>query len=171
MPIIAGMSEDDHSRPAPPKDRTAAELGRRGGRKGGAMRAAGMTKEQLVEAAREAARARWARVAYQQMRSNVLPNEAAEEAEQHGTRTPKPFVFTLTPEEALEITEARGAGGHQTLHRRLVAELARGDRTILFTDAQLGELIRYMTRYGSGGFQDRLRKAFDRSLKELMGWE
>jgi len=138
--------------------------------KGGAQRAANMTKEQRAEAAREAAKARWARVAYQHTLSNAPPREATEEEERRGGRTPSPFVFRLTPEEANEIAEAHGSGGHQTLHRRLTAELARGDLTILFTDAQLGELIRYMTRYQSGGFQSRLHRAFDRSLKQLLGW-
>ena len=157
--------------PSRPKNRAAAELGRRGGMKGGAARAANMTEEERKEAAREAARARWARVAYQQTQSNAPPDDAADEEEQRSGRTPKPFAFTLTQEEAAAIADARGSGGFQTLHRRLVSELARGDRTILFTDAQLGELIRCMTRYGRGTFQTRLRIAFGRPLKELLELE
>jgi len=166
------MTNDDQP-PGPaarPKDRAAAELGRRGGTKGGAVRAARMTQEERTDAAREAAKARWARIAYQNTLSNSPPGDREAE-ERRGGRTPKPFVFTLREEEAAEIGEARGTGGHQTLHRRLVSELARGDLTILFTDAQLGELIRYMTRYESGGFQDRLRRAFGRSLEELLRLE
>lgn len=165
------MPDDDAPPKSPGKNRAAAELGRKGGMKGGAQRAANMTKEERAEAAREAARARWARIAYQHTLTNSPPNEATEEQEQHNGRTPKPFVFTLRPEEAVALEEAHGTGGHQTLHRRLLKELAHGNLTILFTDAQLGELIRYMTRYQSGGFQGRLHRAFDRSLKELLGWE
>lgn len=41
------------------KDPAAVALGRKGGLKGGKARAAKMTPEQRVEAARKAARARW----------------------------------------------------------------------------------------------------------------
>lgn len=86
------------------------------------------------------------------------------------SREPKPFVFTLTFEEAQLITGAAGSGGHQELHRRITEELENNDNQVTFTDEQLGELIRYMTRYGSGGFQDRLRRAFNRSLADLLGF-
>ena len=43
------------------KDPLAVELGRRGGKKGGRARAAKMTPEERSEAARKAARARWAK--------------------------------------------------------------------------------------------------------------
>jgi hypothetical protein len=144
---------------SPPKNRAAAELGRRGGQKGGAIRAARMTQEERSESAREAATMRWAR---------VQPEGGADEATRRGGRPPKPFIFVLLPEEAREITEANGTGGHQSLHRRLVAELERGGLTIVLSDKQLGELIRYMTQYESGGFQGRLRRAFERSLRELL---
>jgi len=39
----------------------AVELGRRGGLKGGKARAAKMTKEERIESARKAAKARWAK--------------------------------------------------------------------------------------------------------------
>ncbi len=83
-------------------------------------------------------------------------------------RSAKPFVFTLLPNEVEELTSATDAGGHQSLHRRLLAELRNGNNEVTFTDEQLGELIRYMTRYGSGGFQSRLRRAFARSLGDLL---
>jgi hypothetical protein len=86
------------------------------------------------------------------------------------TREPRPFRFELTAPEADEIRNAVGSGGQQTLHRRLVEELDANDGTITFDDQELGTLIRYMTQYGSGGFQDRLHAAFDRSLKGLLGW-
>ena len=41
------------------KDPAAVELGRRGGKKGGKVRAERMTPEERSEAARRAARARW----------------------------------------------------------------------------------------------------------------
>jgi hypothetical protein len=83
-------------------------------------------------------------------------------------RQPKPFTFTLTDPEIAELTGPVGEGGHQSLHRRLLDELANGP-TVTFDDAELGELIRYMTQYGSGGFQGRLYRAFIRSLKEQLG--
>jgi len=43
------------------KNAAAVELGRKGGLKGGKARAASMTPEQRKEAARRAARARWAK--------------------------------------------------------------------------------------------------------------
>ena len=46
--------------PVPAKDPAAVELGRKGGLKGGKARAARMTAEERSEAARRAARARWA---------------------------------------------------------------------------------------------------------------
>lgn len=94
----------------------------------------------------------------------------AEGRKRRMSREPKPFVFTLTFEEAQLITGAAGSGGHQELHRRITEELENNDNQVTFTDEQLGELIRYMTRYGSGGFQDRLRRAFNRSLADLLGF-
>jgi hypothetical protein len=43
------------------KDAAAVELGRRGGKKGGMLRAAALTPEQRAEAAKLAAQARWRR--------------------------------------------------------------------------------------------------------------
>jgi hypothetical protein len=154
----------DKTDPIPEKNPAAAELGRRGGMKGGATRAARMSQEERTASARQAAATRWARIAAQQGK----PDTIEETIPPPPGRAAKPFVFRLTPGEALEITEAAGTGGQQTLHRRMVDELARGNLTIVLTDTQLGELIRYMTRYGQGGFQNRLRMAFGRSLKELL---
>lgn len=61
-----------------------------------------------------------------------------------------------------------GQGGHQNLHARIRSELANGP-TVTFDDTEMGELIRYMTQYGSGGFQGRLRRAFVRSLCSQIG--
>ena len=51
----------EHDRPGPSEiSRVMAELGRRGGKIGGAARAAGMTSKQRSKAASLAAKARWA---------------------------------------------------------------------------------------------------------------
>ena len=83
-------------------------------------------------------------------------------------RQPRSFVFTLTAAETSELEPPSGQGGHQSLHARLRAELAAGP-TVSFDDQQMGELIRYMSQYGSGGFQGRLRRAFLRSLCDQIG--
>jgi hypothetical protein len=84
---------------------------------------------------------------------------------------PKPIEFTLTEEEAAAILDPHGEGGQQTLHQHLKDALKGGNRTLSFDDKHLGELIRYM-QYGwdkgRGGFQNRLHKAFARSLKERL---
>lgn len=84
-------------------------------------------------------------------------------------REAKLFVFELTDREAAELKVPVGSGGHQSLHRRLLEQLEQGN-TVTFTDQQLGALIRYMTQYEQGGFQGRLRKAFDRSLRKQLGF-
>lgn len=84
-------------------------------------------------------------------------------------KAPKPFEFHLTQAEADEINNAAGEGGHQSLHRKLVDQLKNGN-VIYLDDAGLGEVIRYMTQYKGGGFQGRLRNAFERSLKEQLGF-
>ena len=45
----------------PPKDPHAVALGRKGGKKGGAVRASRMTPEQRSAAAKKAAQARWSK--------------------------------------------------------------------------------------------------------------
>lgn len=160
------MPDEPTEPPASEKNPAAVALGRRGGRKGGAARAANMTPQERALAAKQAAEARWAKVAAERQR--WVGAEDEEEAELRGGRPPKPFRLTLTPEEALLITEARGQGGQQNLHRRLVEQLANGNLTIELDDKRFGELIRYMTRYGSGGFQSRLKHAFRAALKDLL---
>jgi hypothetical protein len=56
-----GQAEPTPEPVEPEKDPAAQSLGRRGGLKGGRARADSMTPEQRSEAARRAARARWAR--------------------------------------------------------------------------------------------------------------
>lgn len=65
--IATGDAEDDAKIPdddkaiAEGKDPAAVALGRKGGLKGGKARAAKMTDEERSEAARKAAKARWAK--------------------------------------------------------------------------------------------------------------
>jgi hypothetical protein len=141
----------------PEKNETAAELGRRGGLKGGLARAANMTPEARKEAARLAAEARWARI------------RAAGETLEKPNPDRGLFVFTLEPDEAAYITQTTiaGRGGLQSLQRKLQDQLSQGS-TVRFDNAGLGQLIRYMTQYRDGGFQGRLRNAFERSLRQLL---
>ena len=67
-----------------------------------------------------------------------------------------------------EMEAPAGQGGHQALHSRILEEL-KGGPIVTFDDEEMGELIRYMTQYGSGGFQARLRRAFIRSLCDQIG--
>ena len=80
----------------------------------------------------------------------------------------KPLTLTLTAAEAAELLAPAGAGGQQTFHQLIRDQLEDGNLTVSFDDDQLGKLIRYMTQYGPGGFQGRLRKAFKRPLLELI---
>jgi hypothetical protein len=60
--LIVDIATGDVEEPNPDEDKNpaAVELGRKGGLKGGKARAASLTPEQRREAARNAARARWA---------------------------------------------------------------------------------------------------------------
>jgi hypothetical protein len=60
--MAQAIADGDLPRTPDGKDPLAVALGRRGGLKGGPARAAKMTKKQLSESARNAARARWARL-------------------------------------------------------------------------------------------------------------
>ena len=80
----------------------------------------------------------------------------------------KPVTLVLTADEAADLLAPVGAGGQQGFQQQLIAQLQAGSLTMAFDDDQLGKLIRYMTQYGPGGFQGRLRKAFRRSLLELL---
>ena len=85
------------------------------------------------------------------------------------SRDARPFIFELTAPEIEQLvgTPVSGEGGLQNLQIRLQDELAKGP-FVSFTDAQLGQLIRYMTRYGGGGFEARLHRAFARSIYDLL---
>jgi hypothetical protein len=80
----------------------------------------------------------------------------------------RPIEVTLTEHEAAELLEPAGEGGHQGLHEQIRAQLDHGNRTLRLGDDLLGKIIRYMTQYGSGGFQGRLRRAFQRPLVQLL---
>lgn len=84
-------------------------------------------------------------------------------------RAAKPFEIDLHDCEVDLLKAAPDTGGHQALCRRLLADIQRGPgNRVTLTDEQMGELIRYLTRYGSAGFQARLRRAFARPLQELL---
>lgn len=61
--VRESVGEAPPNKPEPDKNQAAVELGRKGGRKGGKVRASRMTAEQRREAARKAAKARWAKKA------------------------------------------------------------------------------------------------------------
>ena len=153
---MSDQTDDPPNGRKPPaeKNRAAAELGRRGGKKGGAARAANMTPEERADAARLAAVARWSRIP----------------AEQRQRRNPDgaPFVFVLWPDEIALITQIDivGSGGLQSLLRKIRTQLETSN-TVEFDNAGLGQLIRYATRIGGGGFETRLRRAFARSFLDL----
>jgi hypothetical protein len=79
------------------------------------------------------------------------------------------FVIVLDDIERAYImdTPVNGQGGFQTFQRSLQAQL-ENSRTINLSDAGFGQLIRYSTRYGAGGAQDRLRRAFARYFRGLI---
>lgn len=81
---------------------------------------------------------------------------------------PRPFTIELTEVEIRELLVPSGDGGHQLLHDELRHQLVDGNRVVTLNDEQMGKLMRYMTQYGSGGFQGRLQRAFRRSLLTLI---
>lgn len=56
---MTGVVTGEIHEPEPPKESPAAELGRRGGKIGGKVRASRMTPKQRSAAAKKAAKARW----------------------------------------------------------------------------------------------------------------
>jgi hypothetical protein len=80
----------------------------------------------------------------------------------------RPITLTLTPDEAAELLAPAGDGGQQVFHQTIINQLQNGNLAVAFNDDQIGKLFRYMTQYGRGGFQSRLRKAFRRPLLELL---
>jgi hypothetical protein len=82
----------------------------------------------------------------------------------------QPFSFTLNAVEKEQITDypINGREGAQSLLRRLQEKIEASD-VLEFDNWELGQLIRYMTTHGEGGYETRLRKAFGRSLLDLFG--
>jgi hypothetical protein len=80
----------------------------------------------------------------------------------------RPIPLTLTADEAAQLLAPAGDGGQQIFQQQMIDQLQGGNLVVAFDDDQLGKLIRYMTQYGPGGFQGRLRKAFRRPLLELI---
>ena len=83
-------------------------------------------------------------------------------------KSAKPIVLVLEVDEAAQLLAPAGAGGQQVFHQEIIDQLQNGNLAVAFDDDQLGKLIRYMTQYGPGGFQSRLRKAFQRPLLALI---
>jgi hypothetical protein len=69
--IAAGTVEDKLREPKLGDDAPMSELGRRGGLKGGAARAAKLSSSQRKEIARKAAKSRWAAVSAKQSDGDV----------------------------------------------------------------------------------------------------
>jgi hypothetical protein len=79
------------------------------------------------------------------------------------------IALRLNAQEVAELQKAvRGAGGYQTLLRQLQPLLKRGG-WLTIDDNTLGRIVRSCA-YGSGGFQGRLRRAFRRSINDLLQW-
>jgi hypothetical protein len=83
----------------------------------------------------------------------------------------KTFRNNSDRREAEFLREPAGSGGQQQFHEEIRKQLSGGNLTLRFDDEHLGKLVRYMTQYGSGGFQGRLRKAFRRPLLDIIGKE
>lgn len=75
----------------------------------------------------------------------------------------------LTSSELAELSKSvNGHGGYQTLLLELQSQIG-SDGTLVLDDEQLGRVVR-MCRYGSGGFQGRLKAAFRAHVRTLMDW-
>lgn len=61
--VVAEATDENPADPYEGKDPAAVELGRKGGKKGGKIRAKNLTPERRSEIARQAAAARWKREA------------------------------------------------------------------------------------------------------------
>lgn len=127
---------------APEKNQAAAEMGRRGGKKGGAARAAKMTPEERAASARQAAKSRWAK-------PPTAMTSATEPAVEGEVMPPSPFakhrgVMTL---------------GDVPID---VYVLDTGDRVIsmrgavkAMTGKDAGNLVEYLSVQGLKGFVDK----------------
>jgi hypothetical protein len=79
-----------------------------------------------------------------------------------------PFVFVLTKEEIDAIGEPVGEGGQQDFRQMLLDQLADEQQTVTLGDEDFARLVRLITR-GQGGHQNRMRRAFIRSIREMLG--
>lgn len=76
-------------------------------------------------------------------------------------------TFTLDQSEAAELMKPlNGSGGFQSFGRKLQARLDKGSNDIALTDSELGRIVRHM-KYDAGTFQNRLRDAFGRHLRDI----
>ena len=76
-------------------------------------------------------------------------------------------TINLTPDElAILNGNWAGSGGFQGLAPRLQAKVSPAGELALF-DEEIGAIVRHMS-YVQSGFRDRVRKAFRRSIMELM---
>ena len=75
-------------------------------------------------------------------------------------------VIELAEEEVELLSRPiRGQGGFQTLLRRLKSQLNEESQLVLRID-DVKQIVRYWSRYGTGGFQGRLEAVLS-ALKRL----
>lgn len=76
-------------------------------------------------------------------------------------------TFNLNQSEAAELRKPiNGNGGMQSFGRKLQSKL-QANGTITLNDEEVGRIIRHIS-YKPGGFEDRLDRAFSRSIKEIL---
>jgi len=62
---------------------------------------------------------------------------------------PRPFVFTLTPDEIAELTPPSGEGGHQGFHDMLRDQLQKTGNVVTLNDSEFGQLVPLHSDYDS----------------------
>ena len=81
--------------------------------------------------------------------------------------------ITLTPSEIAEIDKqdprTKSDGGFQSLMVRLQTRIDRATGTIQLTVSDLRRIPRYAFKYKNGGWEDRLIRAFGRTLGHDLG--
>jgi hypothetical protein len=108
------------------------------------------------------------------IRNNIVTEQDCDKfaswdcAEESMPRAYRPISITLTAEQAAEIMDPEGVGGQQDLAIAVREQLQGGNLTIELSHPLPGKLVRYMTSYGPGGFQDRLRWAFRAPLIKML---
>lgn len=80
--------------------------------------------------------------------------------------------IVLNPGDAERLRRpVEGQGGLQSLLRRLKASIG-DDGSLSLTEEEVERIRRYVSRYGQGGFQDRLKpliQAIDTAVPEKTG--